>query len=91
MFNFNVNLCYIKALKLSVVSLERALQQYTLEPSEKPFDLKTIPIDVPVESSSKNTDSGINMGISLKKEENKPSATRQDIYAGSYIIYTCNY
>ena len=31
-------------LQVSVVGLERALHQYTLEPSEKPFDLKTVPL-----------------------------------------------
>lgn len=27
-----------------MVGLERALHQYTLEPSEKPFDMKTVPL-----------------------------------------------
>ena len=31
-------------LQVSVVGLERALHQYTLEPSEKPFDLKSVPL-----------------------------------------------
>ena len=29
---------------MSVVGLERALHQYTLEPSEVPFDIKTVPL-----------------------------------------------
>lgn len=29
---------------MSIPGLERALQQYTLEPSEKPFDLKSVPL-----------------------------------------------
>ena len=29
---------------MSVVGLERALHQYTLEPSERPFDLKSVPL-----------------------------------------------
>ena len=29
---------------MSVVGLERALHQYTLEPSEVPFDMKTVPL-----------------------------------------------
>lgn len=31
-------------LAVSIPGLERALQQYTLEPSEKPFDLKSVPL-----------------------------------------------
>lgn len=31
-------------LQVSVVGLERALHQYTLEPSETPFDLKSVPL-----------------------------------------------
>lgn len=29
---------------MTVVGLERALHQYTLEPSETPFDLKSVPL-----------------------------------------------
>ena len=31
---------------MSIVGLERALHQYTLEPSESPFDLKSVPLAV---------------------------------------------
>ena len=34
----------IPGLQVSIVGLERALHQYTLEPSETPFDLKTVPL-----------------------------------------------
>ena len=34
----------VSGLQVSVVGLERALHQYTLEPSEKPFDMKTVPL-----------------------------------------------
>ena len=34
----------VAGLQVSVVGLERALHQYTLEPSEKPFDMKTVPL-----------------------------------------------
>ena len=39
-----VCLCARAGLTVSVVGLERALHQYTLEPSEVPFDLKTVPL-----------------------------------------------
>lgn len=31
-------------LSVSVPGLEKSLHQYTLEPSEKPFDMKTVPL-----------------------------------------------
>uniref|UniRef100_A0A8C4YMW2 Coatomer subunit gamma n=1 Tax=Gopherus evgoodei TaxID=1825980 RepID=A0A8C4YMW2_9SAUR len=34
----------LNGLTVSIPGLERALQQYTLEPSEKPFDLKSVPL-----------------------------------------------
>lgn len=35
---------WLSGLTVSIPGLERALQQYTLEPSEKPFDLKSVPL-----------------------------------------------
>lgn len=41
-----LNSAYIlNGLQVSVVGLERALHNYTLEPSETPFDLKSVPLD----------------------------------------------
>ncbi|GAB1291045.1 Coatomer subunit gamma-1 [Apodemus speciosus] len=34
----------LNGLTVSIPGLEKALQQYTLEPSEKPFDLKSVPL-----------------------------------------------
>lgn len=31
-------------MTVSVPGMEKALHQYTLEPSEKPFDMKSIPL-----------------------------------------------
>ncbi|XP_029457150.1 coatomer subunit gamma-1 [Rhinatrema bivittatum] len=40
-----LNASYIlNGLTISIPGLERALQQYTLEPSDKPFDLKSVPL-----------------------------------------------
>lgn len=30
---------------MSVVGLERALHHYTLEPTEQPFDMKSVPLE----------------------------------------------
>uniref|UniRef100_A0A4W3JSP2 Coatomer subunit gamma n=1 Tax=Callorhinchus milii TaxID=7868 RepID=A0A4W3JSP2_CALMI len=40
-----LNSAYIlNGLQVSIPGLERALHQYTLDPSEKPFDLKSVPL-----------------------------------------------
>ncbi|XP_029471888.1 coatomer subunit gamma-2 [Rhinatrema bivittatum] len=40
-----LNAAYIfNALTVSILGLEKALHHYTLEPSEKPFDMKTVPL-----------------------------------------------
>ncbi|NWZ74264.1 COPG2 protein, partial [Acrocephalus arundinaceus] len=40
-----LNAAYIfNGLTVSVPGMEKALHQYTLEPSEKPFDMKTVPL-----------------------------------------------
>uniref|UniRef100_A0A8D2PKL4 Coatomer subunit gamma n=1 Tax=Zosterops lateralis melanops TaxID=1220523 RepID=A0A8D2PKL4_ZOSLA len=40
-----LNAAYIfNGLTVSVPGMEKALQQYTLEPSEKPFDMRTVPL-----------------------------------------------
>ncbi len=79
----SVSAYILNALSLSLVSLERALQQYTLEPSEKPFDIKTVPIDLPIETSSSGVKSeSISGGVTIKSSQHeKPAASKQDIYA----------
>ncbi|NXT37578.1 COPG2 protein, partial [Pelecanoides urinatrix] len=40
-----LNAAYIfNGLTVSIPGLEKALHQYTLEPSDKPFDMKTVPL-----------------------------------------------
>lgn len=34
----------LSGLSVSIPGLEKSLHQYTLEPSEKPFDMKTVPL-----------------------------------------------
>ena len=40
---YSLPLCFL-GLQVSVVGLERALHQYTLEPSEAEFDMKSVPL-----------------------------------------------
>ena len=80
----SVSAYILNALSLSLVSLERSLQQYTLEPSEKPFDIKSVPIDLPVEQSSVKTNESIISGITTTTksgQHEKQAASKQDIYA----------
>lgn len=67
----------LNTLNISPVSLERALQQYSQNVSEKPFDIKTVPTIQPqAEATSK-------LSIEQSTKHSKPtekSTTQQDIY-----------
>lgn len=39
-----VCLLLLSGLSVSIPGLEKSLHQYTLEPSEKPFDMKSVPL-----------------------------------------------
>lgn len=54
-------------LTVSIPGLERALHQYTLEPSEKPFDLKSVPLaTAPIIEQRAGEESGpLNASVSL--------------------------
>jgi hypothetical protein len=42
--DYNVEIFLSLGLTVSIPGMEKALHQYTLEPSEKPFDMKSIPL-----------------------------------------------
>ncbi|KAL3853564.1 hypothetical protein ACJMK2_017098 [Sinanodonta woodiana] len=77
-----LNSAYIlNGLQVSVVGLERALHQYTLEPSEKPFDMKTVPLasqPIAEQRAQAVREPG---ETSVSKATDKVAASRQDIYA----------
>ncbi|XP_064632835.1 coatomer subunit gamma-2-like [Lineus longissimus] len=79
-----LNSAYIlNGLQVSVVGLERSLHNYTLDPSETPFDMKTVPLATQPITEQKTVSVTPSMGlgdISAKPQE-KVAATRQDIYA----------
>uniref|UniRef100_A0A452QFS3 Coatomer subunit gamma n=1 Tax=Ursus americanus TaxID=9643 RepID=A0A452QFS3_URSAM len=70
-----LNATYIfNGLTVSVPGMEKALHQYTLEPSEKPFDMKSIPLAMaPVFEQKAEI-----MFVATKPEKFAPS--RQDIF-----------
>uniref|UniRef100_A0A8C3W917 Coatomer subunit gamma n=1 Tax=Catagonus wagneri TaxID=51154 RepID=A0A8C3W917_9CETA len=70
-----LNATYIfNGLTVSVPGMEKALHQYTLEPSEKPFDMKSIPLAM---ASVFEQKSEITL-VATKPEKLAPS--RQDIF-----------
>lgn len=75
-----LNSAYIlNGLQVSIVGLERALHQYTLEPSETPFDLKSVPLALQPAQEIKAA--AVAGEIAAPKATEKIAASRQDIYA----------
>uniref|UniRef100_A0A9L0IE44 Coatomer subunit gamma n=1 Tax=Equus asinus TaxID=9793 RepID=A0A9L0IE44_EQUAS len=66
----------LNGLTVSIPGLERALQQYTLEPSEKPFDLKSVPLAT-TPMAEQRTES---TPVTAAKQPEKVAATRQEIF-----------
>nr|KAF6422010.1 COPI coat complex subunit gamma 1 [Rousettus aegyptiacus] len=66
----------LNGLTVSIPGLERALQQYTLEPSEKPFDLKSVPLAT-TPMAEQRTES---TPIPATKQPEKVATTRQEIF-----------
>uniref|UniRef100_A0A803SLK0 Coatomer subunit gamma n=1 Tax=Anolis carolinensis TaxID=28377 RepID=A0A803SLK0_ANOCA len=66
----------LNGLTVSIPGLERALHQYTLDPSEKPFDMKSVPLATApiIEQRTEN------VPISAVKQPEKVAATRQEIF-----------
>uniref|UniRef100_A0A8C5LCC7 Coatomer subunit gamma n=1 Tax=Jaculus jaculus TaxID=51337 RepID=A0A8C5LCC7_JACJA len=66
----------LNGLTVSIPGLERALQQYTLEPSEKPFDLKSVPLAT-TPMAEQRTEATPTATV---KQPEKVAATRQEIF-----------
>ncbi|OWK50962.1 Coatomer subunit gamma-2 [Lonchura striata] len=70
-----LNAAYIfNGLTVSVPGMEKALHQYTLEPSEKPFDMKTVPL-----ATAPIVEQKAEVALVPSKPE-KVAPTRQDIF-----------
>uniref|UniRef100_A0A8C2Y6F3 Coatomer subunit gamma n=1 Tax=Coturnix japonica TaxID=93934 RepID=A0A8C2Y6F3_COTJA len=72
-----LNAAYIfNGLTVSVPGMEKALHQYTLEPSDKPFDMKTVPLaTAPIFEQKAG-----NAQTSLTSKPEKVAPSRQDIF-----------
>ena len=79
---------FFLGLQVSVIGLERALHAYTLEPSEAPFDLKSVPLATqPIADQKPVPAVGGGVGVeapAAKPQPEKVAASRQDIYAGQW-------
>ncbi|KYO38846.1 coatomer subunit gamma-2 [Alligator mississippiensis] len=70
-----LNAAYIfNGLTVSLPGMEKALHQYTLEPSDKPFDMKTVPL-----ATTPNFEQKAEIALVTNKPE-KITPSRQDIY-----------
>uniref|UniRef100_A0A8C4WZ35 Coatomer subunit gamma n=1 Tax=Eptatretus burgeri TaxID=7764 RepID=A0A8C4WZ35_EPTBU len=73
-----LNAAYIlNALSVSIPGLERSLHQYTMEPSEKPFDMKSVPLATALLPEQKTM--GTNP-LAMTKQPEKVVASRQEIF-----------
>ncbi|KAK6174948.1 hypothetical protein SNE40_013500 [Patella caerulea] len=78
----SLNSAYIlNGLQVSVVGLERAVHNYTLEPSETPFDLKSVPLATQTMTEQKTVTSRDTGDMGMTKTVDKPVASRVDVYA----------
>lgn len=77
-----LNSVYIlNALQVSIVGLEKALHQYTLDPSETPFDMKTVPLATQPITAEERKRSLTPDVAPVSKPSEKVAASRQDILA----------
>lgn len=78
-----VSVCLLPSgLSVSVPGLEKSLHQYTLEPTEKPFDMKSVPLaNTPI--TEQKTEFA---PVATSKLPEKPGPTRQDIYQGTVTL-----
>uniref|UniRef100_UPI00398F3B1B coatomer subunit gamma-2 n=1 Tax=Pristiophorus japonicus TaxID=55135 RepID=UPI00398F3B1B len=71
-----LNASYIfNGLSVSIPGLERALHQYTLEPSDKPFDMKSVPL-----ATAANAEQKTEITPVTSKQPEKIAPLRQDIF-----------
>lgn len=78
----------LNPLQVSIVGLEKALNAFVAEPSDTPFDIKTVPLATQPTPSEDNVKKPFVNGIISPEVQNVPritpdkvAATRQDLYA----------
>jgi len=79
MYTLQLCLCCVVGLQVSITGLERELHQYTLEPTETPFDLKSVPLAAQPLVEQPPAAPGEAPAV---KTTEKVAASRQDVYAG---------
>ena len=74
---------------MSITGLERELHQYTLEPSETSFDLKSVPLAAESVVDQQPTAAAAAAAAetaAVKATTDKLAATRHDVYAGQTLL-----
>lgn len=78
----------LNPLQVSIVGLEKALDAYVAEPSETPFDIRTVPLATQPTSIDDSVKKPFVNGVMPAEVQNVPkitpdkvAATRQDLYA----------
>ncbi|XP_068108802.1 coatomer subunit gamma-1 [Hyperolius riggenbachi] len=76
-----LNSTYIlNGLTVSIPGLERALQQYTLDPSEKPFDFKSVPLATTPLAEQRAVENLPAAAAATVRQPEKVVSSRQEIF-----------
>ncbi len=67
-------------MNVSLSSLEQLLHRYTMEPTIKPFDVRSVPIQPVVETVKNLTE----MSISVPQGQTDVVAQRENTYKGKF-------
>lgn len=68
------------------MSLERALQQYSQNVTDKPFDIKTVPTIVITQTETHKSNDQVLPSSKAFKPTEKSAASRQDIFSGIFFF-----
>ncbi len=68
------------ALNVSLSSLEQLLQRYTMEPTAKPFDLRSVPVQ-PVVEPVKHVNE---MSVNVSQGQTDVIVQRENTYSGKF-------
>ena len=72
---------------MSIIGLERALQQYSLEPTETPFDLKSVPLDTQPLQEQKTGEAATRQPHHEGTRRTSPVTSRYFLICSSFLEY----
>ncbi|KAG1675191.1 Coatomer subunit gamma-2 [Nymphon striatum] len=75
-----LNSKYLVGLQVSIIGLEKALYAYTMDPSDIPFDMKSVPLATqPITAEDRAPT--VSLDTIISKPVEKVAASRQDIFS----------